>query len=185
MIEQIVKRFASLTDPNAAYFDPIFFPATLLDPKFVLCLSDCQTSSAIKYIESLIQTVENTEEEKTNNSNNNTSFSRVQNLIFSALQSSDNIKNSEVSDEMNSYLDYLKKQFLKDFNLELSYFGNSSKENNSKLSTLEFWNNRIIINKFPLISKISCEIAVIPATQASSEEFLVFQVIVLMVNLIH
>lgn len=50
--------------------------------------------------------------------------------------------------------------------------GSSDKElNDSKLTVYKFWWNQIIINKFPLILKVSCDILSIPATQTSCESF--------------
>ena len=74
-----------------------------------------------------------------------------------------------VKNEIDSYIDYLTKDFLKDFNLPKNYFANLTKENDSKLTVFKFWSNDIIINKFPIISQVACDILSVPATQASCE----------------
>jgi len=168
MKDDMIKRFSNFNDPKSLRFDPIFVTSTLLDLKFALCLNDIQISNAIKFLESF-----GTEEEKNllqqNHIERESAFSSVQNLIFSALAESNISRSSKISDEITFYIDYLKKQFLKDFNLQISYFGSISEKNNSNLTVFQFWTNRVIRNKFPMISKIACDIQVVPATQASSE----------------
>ena len=44
-----------------------------------------------------------------------------------------------------------------------------TKDNNTKLNSLEFLTNKIIASKILFISKIACDILVIPSTSASSE----------------
>lgn len=168
MKKQMDKRFSNIFDKNSINFDPIFITATLLDPKFALCLNESQISIAIKYIESH-NLHKNNKQNEPQAIPEETAFSSIQNLILNVINENQISNNSDVCNEITSYLNYLKKQFLSDFNLKIEYFGIMSIENNAKLSSLEFWINKIIINKFPMITKFARQIQVIPATHASSE----------------
>jgi len=43
---ELEDRFAYLTDPNHARFEPIYMVATALDPRYRLMLNDDQNSAA-------------------------------------------------------------------------------------------------------------------------------------------
>ena len=53
-------------------------------------------------------------------------------MIISALNETKNKNESLVKEEVSSYLEYLKVQFMMDFKLTIDYFGNSSKSNDKK-----------------------------------------------------
>jgi hypothetical protein len=151
-------------------FDPIFITATLFDPKFALILNSSQTTASIKFIEQMKSRTAEEVPKSTINENileKKSTFLSVQNMILSLMRESNLSIESNVSNEVMSYIDYLKSHFLLDFNISENYFGNSAK--NSDLSPFQFWTNSIIEAKFPIISKLALEILVIPATQASSE----------------
>ena len=181
MKEDLKTKFKSFKDPMILSFDPIFASATLFDPKFSLFLNNEQVKYAIQFIELLIskfeikndrietESSENSSKEPTNINESNEQSSTLFNMIINVLNSPDEQESTKVSTEVESYLKYLKKEFLKDFNLEKSFFANLTCENDSKLTVYKFWSNQIIINKFPQISKVSCDILSIPATQASCE----------------
>ena len=76
-----------------------------------------------------------------------------------------------VKNEIDFYINYLTKHFLKDFNLQKNYFANLTKENDSKLTVFKFRPNDIINNKFSIISQVTRDILSVPATQASCKSF--------------
>lgn len=167
---QIERRFKYYYDVSMINFDPIFITATLFDPKFALILNSSQITASIRFIEQMKnRTAEEVPKSKLNDnlSEKSSTFLSVQNMILTVLHESNTRNESNVSSDVYSYIDYLKSQFLLDFNLTKNYFGNSVK--NSDLSPFQFWTNSIIEAKFPIISKAALQILVIPATQASSE----------------
>ena len=177
---QLQQKFVHFKEPNSLLFDPIFVSATVLDPKFALCLSENQIKESIKFIELTIKKIptelnqnEVTQEvEKDNQVENNDSnlFSPLNSIIINSLSTNKNSqKKSKFNEEMKSYIQYLKEDFLDDFKLKKLYFGNLSQENDAILNVFKFWTKQSIINKFPLMSKIACDILAIPASQASCE----------------
>jgi hypothetical protein len=169
MINQLNNRFKKFIDVNDVNFDGIALTATLLDPKFSLYLTEKEQRSAVNFIEKSVQI--NIEEQPISSPEitESTRYSSIKNKILSALSAPNDSQQSTVSQEINSFLKYLKSDFLKDFKLTTDYFANTSKENDSKLSPYSFWSNEIILSRFPIISKFALEILPTPATQASSE----------------
>ena len=74
-------------------------------------------------------------------------FSPLNSIIINSLNTNNNSqKKSKIEEEMKSYLQYLKEDFLDDFKLKKSYFGNCSKENDAILNVFKFWTNQLLIN---------------------------------------
>ncbi len=170
MSNQLNMRFNKFIDPNEQEFDAIFLTATLLDPRYALCLNEYQIKSVIKFIDSMKFNASSQEISESNTQSLPlNSFTTVQSMIFSALNTPTVQIESDTSKEVFSYIDYLKTNFMKDFNLGIDYFANSTKDTDLKLSSLKFWFNEIICAKFPKLSKVAVDILTIPATQASSE----------------
>ena len=186
MKDDLKTRFKTFTDTKAILFDPIFVSATSFDPKFALFLNPEQIKSASQFIESLIFRIQNSNEQHSNEQDateqhttelQSTEQQPDEPLLLNMLMNIINTKELRiqkplnVKNEIDSYIDHLTKHFLRDFNLPKSYFANLSKENDSKLTVFKFWPNDIIINKFPTISQVACDILSVPATQASCESF--------------
>lgn len=164
-------------------FDPIFVTATLLDPKFALCLSENQIGKSIQFLDYLLKRkqTENLDDDNNNEvieipnetemQEENTFSNNILNeIIIESLNSKAFLsKKYKTEEEVTCYLQYLKNDFLNDFKLKSSYFGNLTKQNNNLLSPFQFWTNQIIISKFHSISKVACNILAIPASQSSCE----------------
>ena len=164
-------------------FDPIFVTATLLDPKFALCLSENQIGKSIQFLDYLLKRkqTENLDDDNNNEvieipnetemQEENTFSNNILNeIIIESLNSKGFLsKKYKTEEEVTCYLQYLKNDFLNDFKLKSSYFGNLTKQNNNLLSPFQFWTNQIIISKFHSISKVACNILAIPASQSSCE----------------
>ena len=184
MKDDLKTRFKTFTDPKAILFDPIFVSVTLFDSKFALFLNSEQIKSASQFIESLFFKIQNSNKEylhqqqTTEHTIEHTTEQQPNKpLLLNMLMNIINAKEKptqeplNVKNEIDSYIDYLTKHFLKDFNLPKNYFANLTKENDSKLTVFKFWSNDIIINKFPIISQVACDIFSVPTTQASCESF--------------
>jgi len=143
--------------------------ATSLDPRYALYLNEYQIKSVTIFIDSMKFNASSQEISLSNTQSFPlNSFTTVQS-IFSALNTPTVQIESDTSKEVFSFIDYLKTNFMKDFNLGIDYFASSTKDTDLKLSSLKFWFNEIICAKFPKLSKVAVNILTIPATQASSE----------------
>ena len=148
-----------------------------------MCLSENQIDKSIQFIDYLFKKIqvenfdkESNDEEvempyETELQEENTFSNNILNeIVIESLNPKAFLsKKYKTEEEVTCYFQYLKNHFLNDFKLKSSYFGNSTKQNDNLLSPFQFWTNQIIISKFPLISKISCNILAISASQSSCE----------------